>query len=184
MLSKKAFSSLLSMISAGRRKQLLYEGNQVNLMEELQTVRYLWWKERCCSLEHSCCHYVGHKCSLKGFAAAGRKDLLLSSDLPPGMIRRSFSSHPSAWWGVDGRGVSKIALILGCILSSARVHRRVSLFSWFHSLCCCLPYVSALPNAPQQTQHWPHLSGGHCSQLRCAEKQQGFWESQLADWHF
>lgn len=128
------------------------------MKEDNKPIRYLWWKEQCPSFEHSCCHYVGHKCLLKNFAAAGRKDLLLCSDLHLGMIRHSFSSTPPppahAWWGVDGRGFSKITLILGCILSSARVHRSVSRFSSFiHAVVVCCTRLLSL------TRHSKHSTG-------------------------
>lgn len=91
--------------------------------------------------------------------------------------------HPPVQGGMRvGGGVSEIALILGCILSSARVHRRVSLPNGFiHSVVVCRTCLLS-PTSHKKTQS--HLSGGHSSQLSCVENQQRFWESQLDGWQF
>lgn len=160
-------------------------------MEELETIRYVWCKKNGVAL-WSTRAVTAHKCSLKRCVAAGRKDLLLCSDLHLGMISRYLfitPPPPRARRDVGGRGVSEIALILGCILSSARVHRRVSRSDGFiHSVvvcCACLLSPTSHKKKNPATPEWrmmfsaklrrkpariPRISAGRLTFLMWAER--------------
>lgn len=121
---------------------------------------------------------TAHKCSLKRCVAAGRKDLLLCSDLHLGMISRYLFITPPVQGGMwVGGGFLRLpsSWAASCLLP---VHRRVSRSDGFiHSVVVCCACLLSPTGHKKKTQ--PHLSGGCCSQLSCIENQQGFRESQL-----